>query len=76
MRVRRYFKLNLIRLAAARGRGPYPKPTHFVPDGFVSSCGGGGMGAGVPDPDDNVFGDPAPETGVMVKFDGANWRDR
>jgi YVTN family beta-propeller protein len=39
-----------------------------VADGF------GGSGA-VPDPDDNFAGDPSPETGVIVKFDGANWRD-
>jgi DNA-binding beta-propeller fold protein YncE len=41
-----------------------------VPDGF-------GPG-GVPGPDDNAAdqGDPnAPETGVIVKFDGAAWRD-
>jgi hypothetical protein len=47
----------------------------FIADGFVSSCGGGGAGAGVPQPDDNVFGDPAPETSVIVKFDGADWVD-
>ena len=46
-----------------------------VPDGFVSSCGGGGVGAGVPGPSDNANGDPAPETGVMVKFDGSDWVD-
>jgi YVTN family beta-propeller protein len=32
---------------------------------------------GVPGPDDNAAGDPAPETGVIVKFDAASgqWRD-
>jgi DNA-binding beta-propeller fold protein YncE/mono/diheme cytochrome c family protein len=35
-----------------------------------------GFGAnGVPPPNDNVFGDPAPETGLIVKFDGSVWRD-
>jgi len=47
----------------------------LVPDGFATACGGGGAGAGVPGPDDNVFGDPAPETGVIVKFDGSDWVD-
>jgi DNA-binding beta-propeller fold protein YncE len=47
----------------------------LVPDGFTSSCGGGGSGNGVPIPDDNANGDPAPETGVMVKWDGADWVD-
>ena len=47
----------------------------FVPDGFSSSCGGGGVGTGVPGPSDNANGDPAPETGVIVKFDGADWKD-
>jgi DNA-binding beta-propeller fold protein YncE len=32
-------------------------------------------GTGVPGPDDNFAGDPAPETGVIVKWDGGNWRD-
>jgi DNA-binding beta-propeller fold protein YncE len=47
----------------------------FVPDGFSSSCGGGGVGVGVPGPSDNANGDPAPETGVIVKFDGSDWVD-
>ena len=47
----------------------------FVPDGFSSSCGEGGVGTGVPGPSDNVDGDPAPETGVIVKFDGSDWVD-
>jgi len=38
-----------------------------VPNGF-------GAG-GVPGPDDNVFGDSAPEVGVIVKWDGSAWRD-
>ena len=47
----------------------------FVPDGFTSSCGGGGVGNGVPGPSDNANGDPAPETGVIVKFNGSDWVD-
>ncbi|MCH7598634.1 MAG: hypothetical protein IH973_02680 [Myxococcales bacterium] len=39
-----------------------------VTDGF------GGSGA-VPDPDMNFAGASAPETGLIVKFDGTNWRD-
>jgi DNA-binding beta-propeller fold protein YncE len=55
----------------------------LVPDGFTSSCGGGGEGNGVPGPSDNADTDPvspqggvqAPETGVIVKFDGSDWVD-
>jgi len=38
-----------------------------VPDGFGPN--------GVPGPSDNVAGDPAPEVGVIVKFDGSKWVD-
>ena len=31
--------------------------------------------SGVPGPSDNFAGAPAPETGLVVKFDGADWRD-
>ncbi len=47
----------------------------LVPDGFDSAGPSGGAPGGVPGPDDNAFGDPAPETGLIVKWDGANWRD-
>jgi len=47
----------------------------FVPDGFSNGCAGGGSGNGVPGPSDNANGNPAPETGVIVKFDGADWVD-
>ncbi|MBW2292310.1 MAG: hypothetical protein JRG94_08355 [Deltaproteobacteria bacterium] len=40
----------------------------------VVSDGFGGAGQ-VPNPDQNIFGAQAPETGVIVKFDGAAWRD-
>jgi YVTN family beta-propeller protein len=51
-----------------------------VPNGFDSAgpapCQAGGTApGGVPGPDDNAFGDNAPETGIIVKFDGAAWRD-
>ena len=48
-----------------------------VPDGFDSASADPTTGApgGVPGPDDNAFGDPAPETGVIVKYDGSAWRD-
>lgn len=38
-----------------------------VPDGFNND--------GVPGPDDNFEGDPAPETGVIVKLSGSDWLD-
>jgi hypothetical protein len=57
----------------------------LVPDGFDSAGPSGGAPGGVPGPDDNCFqadADPAceesvaaPETGIIVKFDGAAWRD-
>jgi DNA-binding beta-propeller fold protein YncE len=47
----------------------------LVPNGFGSAGPSGGAPGGVPGPDDNAFGDPAPETSVIVRFDGANWRD-
>ncbi|MGH0031176.1 MAG: YncE family protein [Myxococcota bacterium] len=47
----------------------------LVPNGFSGSCNGSGEGTGVPLPDDNANGDPAPETGVIVKFDGSDWVD-
>ena len=46
-----------------------------VPDGFDSAGPSGGAPGGVPGPDDNFAGDAAPETGVIVKFDGVNWKD-
>ena len=47
----------------------------LVPDGFASSCAGNGSGQGVPGPDDNLNGDNAPETGVIVKRVGSDWVD-
>ncbi len=46
-----------------------------VPNGFDSAGPSGGAPGGVPGPDDNAAGDAAPESGVIVKFDGAAWRD-
>jgi hypothetical protein len=50
----------------------------IVCDGFQVSggtgCGAGAPG-GVPGPVNNAAGSPAPETSVIVKWDGANWRD-
>jgi hypothetical protein len=46
-----------------------------VPNGFDSASPGGGAPGGVPGPNDNFSGATAPETGVIVKFDGAVWRD-
>jgi len=47
----------------------------FVPDGFDSAGPSGGAPGGVPGPDDNAFGDAAPETGLIVKWDGTDWVD-
>ncbi|MEZ7981366.1 MAG: hypothetical protein QMC74_16920 [Myxococcota bacterium] len=47
----------------------------FVPDGFDSAVAAGGAPGGVVGPNDNDGGDVAPETGVIVKFDGVNWKD-
>ncbi|MDP6977889.1 MAG: hypothetical protein QF570_04705 [Myxococcota bacterium] len=46
-----------------------------VPDGFDSAGPSGGAPGGVPGPADNAAGDPAPETGLILKWDGSNWRD-
>jgi len=46
-----------------------------VPDGFAAAGPSGGAPGGVLAPDDNAAGDPAPEVGIIVKFDGAAWRD-
>ncbi len=48
-----------------------------VPDGFDSASPDPITGApgGVPGPHDNASGDLAPETGVIVKYDGSAWRD-
>ncbi len=50
----------------------------LVCDGFQVS-GGSGCGPGAPGgvtgPEDNAGGAAAPETGVIVKWDGAAWRD-
>jgi len=46
-----------------------------VPDGFGSALPSGGAPGGVPDPPDDVGGNPAPETGLIVKWDGSAWRD-
>ncbi len=51
----------------------------LVCNGFDSagSCQGGDSPGGVPGPDDNANGDPAPETGLIVKFHqpSGEWRD-
>jgi DNA-binding beta-propeller fold protein YncE len=51
----------------------------LVCNGFDSAgpctLGGNSSPGGVPGPNDNAAGAPAPETGVIVKFDGSAWRD-
>jgi YVTN family beta-propeller protein len=44
-------------------------PEQAVPDGFEA------MG-GLPNPSTNMFGDPAPETGLIVRHNGAHWVDQ
>jgi DNA-binding beta-propeller fold protein YncE len=46
-----------------------------VPNGFATSCGVGGVGQGVPGPSANAGTEAAPETGVIVKFNGSDWVD-
>lgn len=50
-------------------------PEPAVPDGFVNSCAPNGSGQGVPGPSDDANGDPAPETGLIVKWNGSDWVD-
>ncbi len=47
----------------------------MVPDGFDAAGPSGGAPGGVPGPADNADGAAAPETGLIVKFDGAHWVD-
>jgi DNA-binding beta-propeller fold protein YncE len=47
----------------------------LVCDGFDGAGPCDGAPGGVPGPSDNAAGDNAPETGVIVKFDGSDWRD-
>jgi DNA-binding beta-propeller fold protein YncE len=47
----------------------------LVPAGFATSCAGNGRGQGVPGVSDNANGDPAPHTGVIVKWNGSHWVD-
>jgi len=46
-----------------------------VPDGFSGAGASGGAPGGVPGPNDNAALVAAPETGVIVRYDGAAWRD-
>ncbi len=46
-----------------------------VPDGFDSAGPAGCAPGGVPGPSDNASSAPAPETGLIIKFDGVNWKD-
>ena len=46
-----------------------------VPNNFDSAGPSGGAPGGVPGPDDNADGVPAPESGLIVKYDGSAWRD-
>ena len=46
-----------------------------VPNTFASTCGGGGVGTGMPGPADNAAHAAAPPTGIIVKRSGANWVD-
>ena len=50
-------------------------PETAVPNGFASACNGDGTGSGVPDPSANAASEVAPETGLILKFDGTDWLD-
>ncbi|MEM7410208.1 MAG: hypothetical protein AAF430_08250 [Myxococcota bacterium] len=50
-------------------------PETAVPNAFTNSCGGGGVGTGVPGPSDNANGDSAPQSGLIVQFNGSDWVD-
>jgi len=50
-------------------------PEQAVPDGFASAVPTGGAPGGVLGPSDNFAHDPAPETGIIVQFNGTNWVD-
>ncbi len=46
-----------------------------VPNGFDGAAPSGGAPGGVAGPANNADGAAAPETGLIVKFDGAHWLD-
>ena len=47
----------------------------LVPNGFDGAPAQGGAPGGVPGPNDSNLGPGAPETGVIVRFDGTHWKD-
>jgi len=47
----------------------------LVPDGFDLAPPSGGAPGGVPGPATDASLNPAPETGLIVKWDGADWND-
>ena len=47
----------------------------LVPDGFSAASPSGGAPGGLLGPSDNFAGAAAPETGIIVQFDGSAWRD-
>ena len=50
-------------------------PEQAVPDGFGTAGPSSGAPGGLLGPGDNSNGDPAPETGIIVQFNGTNWVD-
>ena len=50
-------------------------PETSVPNVFTNSCGAGDVGVGMPGPSNNANGDTAPQTGLIVQFDGTDWVD-
>jgi hypothetical protein len=57
------------------GNGTATVSEIFVPDGFDGAGPSDGAPGGVPGPGDTASGEEAPETGVIVKWDGTDWRD-
>ena len=47
--------------------------TTVLSEGMIPD--GGEAAGGLPDPQTNAFGDPRPEVGLIVKFNGAQWVD-
>ena len=49
----------------------------LIPNGFDSAAPSGGAPGGIPGPNANAAAPvaPAPETGLIVKYDGTNWKD-
>lgn len=67
---------NTVYVAAFRsGNRSTVIPEQAVPNGFGTAAPSGGAPGGLLGPNDNIAGDPAPETGIIVQFNGTDWVD-